>query len=100
MSMDLLAIYDKSNQMTAKELEDEFIIVSIHTDQTMSSKELYFLNETGRELWQHINGKTTLKQLIENISSQYNSATQEQIREDVIDLVQDLLRHQIIVRVQ
>ncbi len=100
MFMDLLAIYDKSDRMTAKELEDEFIIVPINTTKAISSNELYFLNETGRELWQHLNGKTTLEQLIEKISKQYNSATHEQIREDVIALIQDLLRHQIIIQVQ
>ena len=98
MHIDPLAVYYKSDQVTAREIEDEFVIVSITASRNGLGDELYFLNETGRELWEHLNGEVNLSQLIESISSQYSGDSFEQIREDVFALIEDLLEHNIIMK--
>ena len=63
-------------------------------------EELYFLNETGRELWEHLNGKTNVNQLIQIISRQYRKNSHEQIRNDINELIKDLLARNIIIKVR
>lgn len=98
MHIDPLAVYYKSEQVTAREIEDEFVIVSITANRNGLGDELYFLNETGRELWENLNGEVNLSQLIEIISSQYSRDYYEQIRKDVLALIVDLLEHNIIMK--
>ncbi|MGD9210505.1 MAG: PqqD family protein [Desulfobacteraceae bacterium] len=93
------SIYDKSDQVIAREIENEFIIVSIATTKEGSLDKLYFLNETGRELWEHLNGKTNVNQLIQIISRQYRKDFHEQIRKDINSLIKELLAHNIIIKV-
>lgn len=93
------SIYNKSDHVIAQEVEEEFILVSIDADNHRSSEELYFLNETGRELWEHLNGKRNVTQLIEAISRQYRKDFHEQIRKDIILLMEDMLAHNIIVKI-
>ena len=93
------SIYDKSDQVIAREIENEFLIVSITTTKEGSLDKLYFLNETGRELWEHLNGKTNVTQLVQIISRQYRKDLHEQIRKDVNALIEELLAHNIIIKV-
>ena len=99
MTIDLNSIYDKSDKVTAGKVEDEFIIVSIETNKNGLVDELYALNETGQELWNHLNGKLNLNQLIQTISDQYNKDFHLQIQKDVIALMKELLIHKIVKKV-
>jgi DNA-binding PadR family transcriptional regulator len=99
MTIDLNSIYDKSDKVTARKVEDEFIIVSIETNKNGLVDELYTLNETGRELWDHLNGEFDLYQLIQAISNQYHKEFHLQIQKDVIALMKELLLHKIVKKV-
>lgn len=98
--IDPAIVFNKSDQVTARQIEDEFIIVSITPKNERRSDEVFFLNETGRELWENLNGESNINQLIDGITGQYETDCHEQIRRDVFDLIEDLLSHNIIVRVK
>ena len=57
LKVDPFAVYDKSEQVIARKIEEEFIIVPVAAEEIELTNELYFLNETGRELWDNLNGK-------------------------------------------
>lgn len=97
--MDPFSIYKKSEHSIAREVEDEFIIALIGPNGTENFGGLYFLNETGRELWEHMDGELTLNQMIEKISRQYSSGVHEQIRQDLCNLINKLLEYGIIKKV-
>lgn len=94
------SIFDKSDEVIAREIENEFIIVPITSNKKATLDELYFLNETGRELWEYLNGKRTVCQLIQIISRQYHKDFHKQIRKDVIALIKELLAHNIITQLK
>lgn len=99
MNIKPLSVYAKCGRLIAKEVESEFIITPVEPCKSKVTEELYFLNETGRELWERLDGKHTLDQLIKEISYNYISDFHEQIRSDLCDLTSELLDHGIIKEV-
>jgi ClpP class serine protease len=99
MTIDLNSIYKKSDKVTSRKIEDEFIIFSIETNKNGLIDELYSLNDTGQELWNHLNGKLNLYQLIKTISKQYDKDFHLQIKKDIIALMKELLIHKIVKKV-
>jgi ClpP class serine protease len=99
MTIDLNSIYKKSDKVTSRKIEDEFIIFSIETNKNGLIDELYSLNDTGQELWNHLNGKLNLYKLIKTISKQYDKDFHLQIKKDIIALMKELLIHKIVKKV-
>lgn len=100
MNIDLYAVYDKSDNVAAREIENEFIIVALEPSSNLKPDALYLLNETGREIWEQMNGKTSLNQLIQMMNKRYNTASDDQIRNDVMALAKELLDHNMIKKVK
>lgn len=88
MTIDLNAVYAKSTDIILSQMEDEYIMVDLKKKNR--SNELYILNKTGLEVWERLNGKTPLIEIVQQITSKYNSVPDEQIRQDVLALVKDL----------
>jgi hypothetical protein len=84
-----------SDDVVSREIEGELIIVPIASGIGDAEDELYTLNDTGREIWQRLDGKRTLREVAEDISAQY-TAPVDQITRDVLGLMTELSRRKIV----
>lgn len=93
--LDLDSIYRPSENVVARNIEDELIIVPVTSGVGQKEDELFTLNETGRVIWENLNGKLTLRQIISFLSKEYD-ADPETISADVTGLTGELLKRNII----
>ena len=90
------AAYIPSEDVVAREIEGELIIVPIAAGIGDLEDELYTLNETGKALWAGLDGKRTLQEIARGLAEEYEAPPGE-IEEDVRGLVEELVRRRMLV---
>lgn len=85
-----------SDDVVSREIEGELIIVPIMSGIGDMEDELYTLNETGRAVWQRLNGKRTLRDVAADLAVQY-SGSPDQITQDVLGIAGELVKRRILV---
>jgi hypothetical protein len=89
-------IYVPSEDVVAREVEGELIIVPLVSGIGDIEDELYTMNETGKAIWDRLDGKRTLRDVIKGLSDEFE-ASSEQIERDVIGLVKELVKRRMLV---
>lgn len=92
-------IYVSSEDIVAREIEGELIIVPLVSGIADMEEELFTLNETGREIWRRLDGKRKLEDIVKELSTEYNIPP-VQIAKDTVGLVEELVRRGILVEVR
>lgn len=95
--IELDSVYSPSEEVVARRIEGEIIIVPISAGIADDQDDLFTLNETGRAVWLRLNGKNTVRQIIDELKGKYH-ASPEEIQADVTGLLRELLRRRIIVK--
>jgi hypothetical protein len=95
-TLTLEMIYAPSNDIVAREIEGELIIVPIASGIGDMEDELFTLNDTGKAIWGKLDGIRTLKQIATELANEYNTPTSE-IERDVVGLIDELTRRKILV---
>lgn len=98
MYAQLNGIYSPSEDVVAREIEGEFIIVPLAAGIGDMEDELYSLNASGVAIWKHLDGKSSLKEISANLAGEY-AAPLVEIEQDVIGLVSELLNRKMLVEV-
>jgi len=98
LSIEKNKIYVPSEDIVAREIEGEFIIVPLTDGIGDMEDELYSMNETGVAIWKCLDGNTTLEEAIQRLANQY-AAPEGEIEEDVLGLVDELVKRKILVEV-
>lgn len=96
--IDMNAAYRPSENLVAREIEGELIIVPITSGIGDMEDELYTLNATGKTVWYQLDGKTPLSDLVTKLAAEYN-VPEDQIAEDVRGLMQELTSRNMVVKV-
>lgn len=96
---DMGAIYVPSEDVVAREIEEEIIIVPLTAGIADMEDELYTLNETGKAIWRRLDGKKSLAEIVSELSTEYEAAPEE-IEKDVAGLAEELLDRKIIIEKQ
>ncbi len=91
------AAYMPSEEIVARKIEDELIIVPLAAGVGDLEDELYTLRDTGREIWDRLDGKRTLQEIAAELGEEYQ-APAGKIERDVAGLVTELLRRRIVVQ--
>ncbi len=91
-------IYVPSEKIIARQIEDDLIIVPVEAGNgTVDFDEsLYSLEGTGREIWEKLKNKDTVKDLCVGLAAEYDASI-DTITRDVSDLLSDLLTKGLIV---
>ena len=92
------AAYAPSEDIVAREIEGELIIVPLVAGIGDMEDELYTLNETGRAIWDKLDGQRSLGDVVRDLAAEYE-APSEEIEKDVKGLVEELLRRRMIAEV-
>jgi hypothetical protein len=90
------AIYRPSENIVARKIEGEIIIVPLTCSVGEAEDDLYTLNETGKDIWELLNGKLTMKEIVHRLTDLYEAPIAE-IEKDVTALVGELLSRGILV---
>ena len=91
----LNAVYVPSENVVAREIEGEIIIVPLTAGIGDAEDDLFSLNETGRAVWKFLDGKKTLAQIAKALGKEYNSPLAE-IEKDIAGLAAELLKRRIV----
>lgn len=91
-------LYVPSEDVVAREIEGELIIVPLVAGIGDMEDELYTMNETGKAIWDRLDGKKKLKDVLGELSVEFE-APEEEIEQDLIGLVNELVRRRILVEV-
>lgn len=87
--------YVPSEDIVAREIEGEIIIVPLTAGIGDAEDDLFSLNETGRAVWKLLDGKKTLAQIAKVLGKEYDSPLAE-IEKDVTGLVAELFKRRIV----
>ncbi len=91
-------IYAPSDDIVAREIEGEIIIVPLVAGIGDLEEELFTLNESGKAIWDLLDGKRDLEGVITTLAEIYESSPGE-IEKDVFGLVEELLKRRMLVEV-
>ncbi len=91
------AAYKPSEDVVAREIEGEIIIVPLTSGVGDLEDELFTLNETGRAIWTRLDGTTPLSRIAKDLAKEYD-APADTVRRDVLGLVEELLKRRMVVQ--
>lgn len=94
----LTAVCAPSDDVVAREIEGEIIIVPLASGIGDADDELFTLNETAKAIWQLLDGKRTLQDVSRELSAEFEFPAGE-IERDVLGLVEELLKRRMLVEV-
>ena len=86
--------YTPSEAVVAREIEGEIVIVPLTAGVGDLEDELYSLNETGKDVWRLLDGRT-LDAVVDTLAAEYD-AGRDEIDRDVRGLLEELLRRDIV----
>lgn len=88
--------YVPSEDVVARNIEGELIIVPLTNRICDMENNIYTLNETGRAIWEKLESKKSLREIIETIKVEFE-APPEEIEGDVLGLVEEFLKRRMVV---
>jgi hypothetical protein len=95
--VDLNSIYAPSEDVVARDVHGEFIIIPMTSGIGDSDDAIFSLNEFGRAIWDKLDGKTSLKEVARALALQFEGDTTE-IENDVLGLAEELLKRKMIIK--
>jgi hypothetical protein len=96
MSLTPETICAPSEDVVAREIDGELIIVPIASGIGDMEDELYTLNETGRAIWRRLDGTASLGRIAADLADEY-SAPIADIERDVLGLAVELVRRKMLI---
>ncbi len=96
VELSLHTIYQPSEDVVAREIEGEIIIIPLAAGIGDMEDELYTLNETGKMIWDRLDGRNTLAAIAASLADEYDAPLDE-IERDVLGLIEELTRRKIVV---
>ena len=92
-------IYKPSEDVVARDVQGEFIIIPITSGIGDLEDEIFSLNATGRAIWERLDGKRSLKDLADDLEAEFE-APEIEIEKDVLGLTKELLKRKMLVEVR
>ena len=94
-SVTLASIYAQSDDIVAREIEGEIIIVPLVAGIGDADDELYTLNATGQAIWQKLDGIRTLGAVADALAKEYETPRAE-LEADVLGFCSEMARRGIL----
>jgi hypothetical protein len=96
MGLVLDAVCMPSEDVVAREIEGELIIVPLVAGIGDTEDDLYTMNETGKAIWTCLDGNRTLRVVSTELAAEFDAPPGE-IEKDVLGLMTELLRRKMVV---
>ncbi len=91
-------IYAHSEDVVSRVIEGEVIIVPLAAGIGDADDDLFSLNETGCVIWQKLDGKATVEEIVADLVDEYDAA-KETILAETAGLLEELLARRMILKV-
>ena len=95
-TLTLDTICASSEDVVAREIEGELVIVPLAAGIGDNEDELYTMNETGKAIWDRLDGARPLRQIARELADEY-CAPAGDIERDVLGLATELVRRKMVV---
>jgi len=95
-SLDVNACPRPSNDIVARVIDNQIIIIPLVSGIGDMEDEMYTLNDTGKDIWDRLDGTRTIDQVVKDLSAEFE-ASEDVLRTDVLGLVDELLKRKILV---
>ena len=95
MSVDPEAIYRKSDTVVVREIAGEFMLIPGGAEVRGDEEELITLNSIGRAIWNKLDGRKRIGEIVEELASEFEADPGE-IENDVSELMTTLLERNLI----
>ena len=89
------SICEPSENVIAREIEGEILIIPIVGGMVEGDDAIYTLNPTAHAIWNQLDGKNTLEEVVKILSESIESEGDE-IKEDVYGLVEEMIELSIL----
>lgn len=96
IQIELSSVCAPSENIVAREIEGEILIVPLATGIGNSEDEMYTLNESGQAIWKELDGKRPLNEIVRSLAENFDGSPTD-YESDVIGFVSELARHGILV---
>jgi hypothetical protein len=97
MSIALENIYKPSDDVVAREIEGEIIIVPLVAGIGDMEDELFTLNDSGKAIWDQLDGQRSLAEVVAALTPEFEEAEDGAIERDVLGLVAELVARRMLV---
>ena len=84
-----------SDDIVGREIEGEIVIVPLVAGIGGADDELYTLNDTGRAIWQRLDGKRTLREVAASLLDAFE-ASEAQLEADVLSFADEMAQRGIL----
>ena len=95
LQVSLDKVYKPSENVVAREVAGEFIIIPITSGVGDLEDEIFSLNESGKGIWDKLSGNKSLRDIALELSKEFETPAEE-IEKDCMGLVQELLKRNIV----
>ncbi len=95
LNTNLNTIYKPSEDVVARDVQGEFIIIPITSGIAESDEEIFSLNESGRAVWEKLDGKRTLEEIVDILALEFDGSVEE-IKKDCLGISEELLKRKMI----
>lgn len=93
------SIYKPSEDVVARDIQGELIIIPITSGIGDLEDEIFTLNKYGRAVWDKLDGKKTLKEIAKELSLDFEGSL-ENMEKDVLGLSEELCKRRMLVAVK
>jgi len=92
------AVYAASRNVVVREVEREIIVIPFASGEDDAENEPYFLNTTGQVIWQRLDGRKRLQDIVKDLATEFKTPVKI-IEKDVIGFVEKLLTRKMLVEI-
>lgn len=85
---DLNSVFSKSSGIVSRKTENEYVLVPV-IDNIADMNTVFILNETGAFIWDNIDGKNTIGEIIEKLVTEFETK-KETATEDVLSFCKEM----------
>lgn len=93
--LSLAAVCIPSEDVVAREIEGEIVIVPLVAGIGNADDELYSLNETGQAIWKRLDGQRTLAQVAADLAAEFDAPLTD-LETDVLGFARELTGRRIL----
>ncbi len=90
-------VYMPSEDVVARDIAGELIIVPLTSGIGDLEDELFTLNDIGRAIWEKLDGRRRLRDVVTAPAEKYEAHSEEDIQTDAVGLVNELLSRGIVI---
>lgn len=89
--------YIPSEDVVARQVQGEFIIIPITSGVCDLEDGIFTLNETGKAIWDKLDGQKTLKDVAKELISDFDT-TEDEIEKDILGFAEELIKRRMLVK--